>query len=481
VKSHVLIAVPDDWSNDAKGQFFEEFVAKLLVPLRFKVVQRLRFTGMEIDLLAKSVDQPRAIIVECKAHRDPLPSDVITKLLGNVQIRHADAGWLFTTSDLNKDGRAQWEDIQADHDLLARFYWYSPEKICDLLIEQKAVVSPDDLDISHISSGAPGDATLVISPSGPHWIVELLQDGIPTMFAAFDAVKGSALSQDAARRVAQVSTRLASLTAAQRQDVDRGRSAPPIERATVAPVISGDRWDDLRPSRPSDFVGRDELLADIAEFIRAVVQRQTATRGFAVHGPSGWGKSSLVLKITSMSSRGNIANCSTTSIDSRSAVNSAFVAEALRTAFVEARGRGFLPETASINIDSLAYPLDSEDVSNALAELDRRGSIILLIFDQFEELFAKEELFETFRAVRELALDIDAKQAPLILAFAWKTDIALPQEHPAYHLWHELADRRRTFQIREFGKGEVSKVITKVEKAVGTKLSAAVRLRLGLG
>lgn len=475
VKSHILLALPEDWTNDAKGQFFEDFVAELLGPLRFKVVQRLRFTGMEIDLLAKSLDQPRTIVVECKAHRDPLPADVISKLLGNIQIRRADAGWLFTTSDLNKDGRAQWEDIQANPDLLSRFYWYSPERIRDFLIDQKAVVSPDDL---RLGSAVAGDATLVVSPGGRHWIVELLQEGIPALFAAFDARTGAPLQQEQARRIAQVSTRFASLPAAQPQDPDATRLTNYVERATVAPVISGDRWDDLRPSRPSDFVGRDELLRDITEFIRGVVERQTATRSFAVHGPSGWGKSSLVLKVTSMSTRGQIANCSTTSIDSRSAVNSAFVAEALRTAFVEARKRGFLPDNMSITIDSIAYPLDSRDVAEALSELDRRGSAILLIFDQFEELFAKEELFETFRAVRELALDIDAKQVPIILAFAWKTDIALPQEHPAYHLWHELADRRRTFQIREFGKGEVAKVITKVEKAVGTKLSAAVRLRL---
>ena len=75
--------------------------------MRLKVVQRLRFTGMEIDLLARGEDQPRTILVECKAHRDPLGADVISKLLGNVEIRNAEAGWLFSTSDLTKDGRGQ--------------------------------------------------------------------------------------------------------------------------------------------------------------------------------------------------------------------------------------------------------------------------------------------------------------------------------------------------------------------------------------
>jgi hypothetical protein len=104
-KRHLLLSCPEDWSNDAMGQFFENFVADLLRPMRFAVHQRLRVTGMEIDLLAKGLDQPRTVLVECKAQRDPLPADVISKLIGNVAIRGADAGWLFSAGDLSKDGR----------------------------------------------------------------------------------------------------------------------------------------------------------------------------------------------------------------------------------------------------------------------------------------------------------------------------------------------------------------------------------------
>jgi hypothetical protein len=64
---HLLLHFPDDWTNDQKGDFFERFVADLLKPMRYEVRQRLRVTGMEIDLLAKGLDQPRTILVECKA------------------------------------------------------------------------------------------------------------------------------------------------------------------------------------------------------------------------------------------------------------------------------------------------------------------------------------------------------------------------------------------------------------------------------
>ena len=117
----VIVHVPDEWTTTEKGDFFEDLVAELLRPMRFEVKERLRFTGMEIDLLAVGKDEPRQILVECKALADALASPAISKLLGNVEIRDADAGWLFSTSDLTKDGRGLAHKIDQDARLASRF------------------------------------------------------------------------------------------------------------------------------------------------------------------------------------------------------------------------------------------------------------------------------------------------------------------------------------------------------------------------
>jgi hypothetical protein len=139
---HLMLTLPDEWTNDERGAFFESFVADILKPMRFAVERRLRVTGMEIDILAKGLDQPKKILVECKAQRDALPADVISKLLGNVTIRGVDAGWLFSTGDLSKDGRGQMEEIQRDPKLSSIFTWYSPSRLIDVLLSQRAVVDP---------------------------------------------------------------------------------------------------------------------------------------------------------------------------------------------------------------------------------------------------------------------------------------------------------------------------------------------------
>lgn len=475
---HLLFHVPDDWTNDRKGDLFESFIGEILRPMRFSVERRLRVTGMEIDILAKGLDQPRTILVECKAQRDALPADTISKLLGNVTIRGADAGWLFSTSDLSKDGRGQWEEIRNNPELARRFSWYPPTKLLDILIDQGTIVAPDSIHIPTEAGYTQGDATLICHPSGKAWLFEILDGGLPAFFVAFDAPSGIPLAEEQARQLARISERFASLRFMQYSRA----TEPRIGRATRAPVarvVSGDAWDDLRPARPIDFVGRDDVIQDIMQFINAVREGETTTRTFAIQGPSGWGKSSLVLKLNDIAIKGRrIPKCSFTSIDSRSATNSGFVSSALRTALVDARDSGLISLDNRLDISSLTYPLDSHDVAAGITELSTQSAVVVLVFDQFEELFTKETLFETFNAIRELSLDLDNKQIPIVLGFAWKTDVSLPQQHPAYHLWHELADRRRDFKIRQFGTGDIAKVISKAEREISVKLSPALRARL---
>lgn len=475
---HLLLHLPENWTNDQRGSFFEDFIGDLLRPMRFAVEKRLRVTGMEIDLLAKSLDQPRKILVECKAQRDALSADVITKLLGNVTIRGADSGWLFATSDLGKDGRGQWEEIQGQPHLAAKFMWFPPERILSILLDQRTIVDPQGalLRLSPDSDNL-GDSTLIWAPSGKFWLIELLHDGLPASYTVLNAEDGSALDEIQATGVAGLSDRFSALAF---QDV-RASSASCYQTPAPSPiarVVSGDTWDDLRPARPNDFVGRDDLIRDIFQFVEQVRIGNTATRTFAVQGPSGWGKSSLVIKLVDLVGKGRrITNCSLTAVDSRSATSAAFVSGAIRLALNDAASAGLL-DNPNHDIVSLTHPLDSPDISSAAEQLTRNHSVVVLIFDQFEELFTKEALFETFNAIRELSVDLDAKQFPFVLGFAWKTDVSLPQQHPAYHLWHSLADRRKDFRVRQFGTPDISKVITHAQRQIGLSLVPALRTRL---
>lgn len=114
MNTRIEICTKEDESTTVKGGILERLVAQILTVQQFEVTQTVRVTGMEIDVYAKHKITNQVILVECKAHENALPADVITKLLGNIMLRKADACWLVTTGPLSKDAegtRIEWEQL----------------------------------------------------------------------------------------------------------------------------------------------------------------------------------------------------------------------------------------------------------------------------------------------------------------------------------------------------------------------------------
>lgn len=287
------LRVNDSWTNTEKGSFFEQFIAQLITPMGYTVVQQVRFTGIEIDLLASHDITKQVVFIECKAYQDNMPADIITKLLGNISLRKASAGWLFSTSDFGKDGRGIWEDVQKDQELISRIIWYSPDKIIDLLIRQGKVKH-----YQYIKALFPnlviGSGKLLICPQGNYWVIDVIEDSIPHFNIWVNAENGIAITKDDYGKIVkeiQLDNKLEfyepKLLASYKTD---------NQVSKVARVLSGDSWDDPRPARPQDFIGRDSLIETIISFVDSIRQGLSNSRIFTVEGPSGWGKSSLMLK-----------------------------------------------------------------------------------------------------------------------------------------------------------------------------------------
>ena len=114
MKYEIVVATKEDNSTTLKGRLLEQLATEILEVQQYLVEQTVRVTGIEIDVLARHKINNIIIFVECKAWDSPLPADVITKLLGNVVIKNANAGWLITTGPLSKDAKGaqeEWEYI----------------------------------------------------------------------------------------------------------------------------------------------------------------------------------------------------------------------------------------------------------------------------------------------------------------------------------------------------------------------------------
>lgn len=131
----IEVAVTDSISNTDRGILLEKLGYEVLESMQYEVNKQVRLTGIEVDLLATHKITSEEIYVECKAQRDNLAADVITKLLGNVAFKGVSAGWLISTSTFGKDGRGlalEWQKKPLEE--RRKLQLYTPENLAKLLI-----------------------------------------------------------------------------------------------------------------------------------------------------------------------------------------------------------------------------------------------------------------------------------------------------------------------------------------------------------
>ncbi len=63
----------------------------------------------------------------------------------------------------------------------------------------------------------------------------------------------------------------------------------------------------------------------------------------------------------------------------------------------------------------------------------------------------------------------------IILGFAWKTDSTVPQDHPAYHMWHQLSDHRYEVLLKPFSHADAENTLKIFEKELQQKLLPELR------
>jgi len=447
----------------------------------YKCGPAIRITGMEIDITATHKVSNEKVYSECKAHRDPIPADTLTKLLGNITIKEVDQGWLVTTSRLSKDAEGlkdEWETKPADQ--RRRLQIYTPERLIDLFISSGRVIDPNK--IADISNCDPGNLYLLITNFGRYWAHVIPVSGIPRNVIIYNVNNGERVTdKELLGNLKSTDTSLCDLNwSIQLPVFSSGKGCISNFEEMVVDVAIGDNWADYRPARPQDFVGRHESQQLIMDFLNNALDGSTNTRLFSIRGPSGWGKSSLIAKLRARcSNRAYHNKLFMKAVDVRAAKTIDYVSAAILRCFSSAIESKFIsPPLIPLQAGPPTAPLDSKTLRECFDQLKQRQKLIVLIFDQFEEVFTKPELSQLFDRLRSLALATDAYQSNFIVGFAWKSDAFLPQEHPAYFMWHQLKDRRLDIDLPPFGSKDVSQALTHFQTELGQRINPLLRSQL---
>jgi hypothetical protein len=463
----VLSASDDPAASNTRGHLFERFIAKLLAD-RFgfedPTTSNLNVTseGIELDVVAEHRLTHGVAVAECKAYSRNVPARELTSFYGKLAVERFEKpsafGLLCALPRLTPEGEEKARAIERED---SSFRYLSADTIAR------------ELEAAGMTSGLPPGIDLSSDPA-----IIITEDGVFRACLLLDEVERTPI------RVAVWSAQGAAvptptLTAVQGSEYSGGLPAvdagsPPLansgqpakrhemEPAVIAKVLgSTSDFEYQFPASPRFFVGRRDFVSRLESSI--------GTSGTVVfNAQSGWGKSSLALKMQSIiDAVGGHAYI----LDTRTADQPRYVVEVLRQAALSAAASGLLelPE------DQKWASLGSSLASISKAKWLRPGSPLLVFFDQFENVFRDIGLTKEFR---DLALAVRDLPGPVIVGFAWKTDLVGWTEGHPYQLRDEIRNASEVFLLEPFGANDVNVLLRRLEKAAGERLFPDLRARL---
>ncbi len=236
----------------------------------------------------------------------------------------------------------------------------------------------------------------------------------------------------------------------------------------VAEVQAGDDWFDYKPAHFDYFVGRENLKSDTFKFFRKVRSKDTTKRAFYLKGNSGWGKSSFVNAIKGTCER-NYYNQRffTIAFDCRSAITENFVAKAFQKAILKTFEKGFISDKkldkSGIKFTSNYSLLDSDFIREYLSYLEESDKLLIIIFDQFEDVFRKTDIFKYFY---KFLSDVSETQSNIVVGFSWKSEFYIQPDIPSYGWFQQAKEQSLEFIVPEFGVKETNGILKQLEKSI---------------
>jgi hypothetical protein len=481
----IEVALNKSASTKEKGDLLEDLTEKLLTAQSYEVIKEIRFTAVELDLLCRHKVSGKEIYVECKAYRDKkIDANILKNLAGTLLFKDYSEAWLIGTSDYGKEAKGfvkEWQNKPNDQSTKLSFY--DPEKVIESLVSAGVIKSrPEDKAAEYAGSeNLIGEWVLLVTKYGMFWAAATLSGGIPSGVICYYANNNELLiDPKLLEKISETDTSLNKLDfSLMKSKAARSTEINTTKVVDVVQVQTGEEWTDYRPARPEDFVGRTKDINYIFDFFKNIKDRKTDTRIFAITGNSGMGKSSFIAKLKSKASNYQNKNkFFVFPVDVRAATGSEYIYSSLLNSLKSAQNSGFGDENINLILSDVSNPLNSETIKVFLESLESKNQIVILVFDQFEELYSKPELFEVFEKAKSLLLSAASVKHNFCLGFAWKTDSTTHGEHPAYFFWHELSDYRVSRKLVPFSDGESGAVISIFEKEINQKLHTDLRHNL---
>ena len=464
-----------DQANN-RGRLFEKVCAEVLRRYGYAIDKNapsVNYSGMEIDIEGHHEISRAPLYAECKCYSADIKAPQVQAFAGkylSMYLKNKKAQGVFIAlPKVNPHALGFIRDnLETDK---VSFRLLQETDVIDALVETKSVVSHATIQARiSVTDGTPGDTLLVCTDRGFFWIQYLLpaDSSVPTAIQLFDGAGNPVSDSDTYEYLSRLLPDISGFSL-----VDSIKDVLPASDIQEDPVVemrgSSTCFEYQFPAAPEFFVGRQKLLESFDTFLQEVIQKSTSCRGILFQANSGWGKSSLVLAACHRASRqGHYA----LSIDARSAQQPSFLVSVLRHIhhkFGDFRGT----LTQPIRVGGADSAVDA--LSRLGKELESAGKLLIVFFDQFENVFYEKPVLEK---VSQAMLRITDAQTNVIFGFAWKSDlVGLTGPFP-YRLRDVITDSSRTWYLRQFSEVETEALLDHLAKELRAKLRKDLRFLL---
>lgn len=467
VLKELVIWPTEEDKGHQRGEFFEKLVNSIFSTQRYKPSGNIQYTGREFDLECEHMDRlNERCIVECKAKQN-LSSDEVKKFVFSVQFDNFDYGYFLYTRDFERQVGGLIKELKKDKRYNNIHFW-NAAKVIELLVASGAVKEPDlSFEALNVSK-----LVLLYSHKGIYWIPILSTGTVPTHFTVLEGKSTTPISDinvvNEIQEYLEEITSLAFYASNECKDQQSLKGLSAVDIESVTEIQSSDSWDDYKPAALKYFVGRKRQRDKIFSFLSEVRNHTSNKRVFYIDGKSGWGKSSLMSDLRDRCRNKHYKNKFLASvIDSRSANSSNFLPLAYKLLIKKAVDNKYIPKKYSeIKVPSSFDILGDKSSKELMEDLESETKVLVLVFDQFEDVFRKSGVFKSFY---KFLIDINNAKSNIILGFSWKSEVNIPIENEAYHLWQQSKDHAFQITLDEFDGSESKSIIKQLEKDISEK------------
>lgn len=478
MKNSIKIFLEKDEPKNKKGGIFESLIRLLLEHQQYKVTQNIHITGLEIDLLAEHQFKNEILYAECKAKEKP-NSDEIKKFIFTldygIENKKPDYGYFIHTEELDRQAAGLMIRIQKDKKNVS---FIGPDAIMKML-EANETIKP--FSFSSIFDKKVSKLFLVICPFGYYYVPLLQESSLPKYFSIISKSIEQVENHNVIDFISEELNDVHDLEFIKFDKIDKSSILPTVNvRDTITEVKQSENWFDYTPASVDHFIGRLSLRRDLRVFLDKVRTSKTRNRIFFLDGKSGWGKSSLLAELTGYTkiSKYWSSRVFVLAVDTRSANTGNFIGLAFKKLIDEALASNFIEKnifSSELKILSQYDVLGHQSVKQLFSELHKLKKILVLVFDQFENQFRNDSLFEAFY---QFCKDVNSLNENLVVGFSWKSEINIPLGNPAYLKFNQLKDYSYCITIPAFSQNDAKQVIKQLEQTIGISVGNELERRL---